>query len=67
MAAETNTSHTEGVAAGNANATGGATQEGGIGIIMEVGRQHQAYQIQTNYGRHQFVPQLVTESMIGDK
>ena len=32
---------------------------------MEVGRQQRASQIQPNCGRHQFVPQLVTETMIG--
>ena len=36
-------------------------------IIMEVGRQQRASQIQPNYGRHQFVPQLVAESMIGEQ
>ena len=38
-----------------------------MGSIMEVGRQQQASQIQPNYGRHQFVPQLVTETMFGDQ
>ena len=34
---------------------------------MKVGRQQRASQIQPNYGRHQFVPQLVTASMIGEQ
>ena len=64
VAAETNTYHKEGVAAGNSKATEGAPQGGGLGSIMEVGSQQQASQIHPHYGRHQFVPQLVTESMI---
>ena len=38
-----------------------------MGSIMEVGRQQRASQIQPNYGGHQFVPQMVTETMIGDQ
>ena len=34
---------------------------------MEVGRQQGASQIRPNYGRHQFVPQVVTETMMGDQ
>ena len=32
---------------------------------MEVGRQQRAFQIHPNYRWHQFVPMLVTKSMIG--
>ena len=38
-----------------------------MGSIMEVGHQQQASQIHPNHGRHQFVPQLVTETMIGEQ
>ena len=38
-----------------------------MGSIMEVGRHQGASQICPNYGRHQFVPQVVTETIMGDQ
>ena len=38
-----------------------------MGRIMEVGRQKGEFQIRPNYGWHQFVPQVVTETMIGEQ
>ena len=38
-----------------------------MGRIMEVGRRQRAPQIQPNYGRNQFFPQLVTEKIIGEQ
>ena len=38
-----------------------------MGSIMEVGYQQGASQIHPNYGRHKFVSQVVTETIIGEQ
>ena len=38
-----------------------------MGSIMEVGNHQGASQIHPNYGRHQFVHQVVTEAIIGEQ